>query len=122
MQRRLKLVYYKDFISKLSRYIGDVSIDSSIIEDMKEKLLKKKNSKKVEYEDLAPLIYIANRIRGTEKQINLKSIHKINMLLHNNNEQINQIDLEINNLKKEKEKIMKKCWSYYYKIIMQNLY
>ena len=53
-------------------------------------------------------IYSKNTdLENIEKQINLKSIHKINMLLHNNNEQINQIDLEINNLKKEKEKIMK---------------
>ena len=75
------LVYYKDFISKLSRYIGDVSIDSSIIEDMKEKLLKKKNSKKVEYEDLAPLIYIANRIRGTEKQIKNNQIYPKHIII-----------------------------------------
>ena len=53
-------------------------------------------------------IYSKNTdLENIEKQINLKSIHKINMLLQNNTEQIAQIDLEINNLKKEKEKIMK---------------
>lgn len=63
------LVYYRDFISKLPQYAQGMDIDEKIIKGVQDGILSKKNNKQVEYEDLAPLMYIASKIRGNEKQI-----------------------------------------------------
>ena len=64
------LYYYKDFISKLDLYNDSNSeTDQEVIKKIKENLLSKKNNKEVEYEDLAPLMYIAQKIKGTDKEI-----------------------------------------------------
>lgn len=65
------LDYYKDFISKLYFY-ADFDVDGEIIEQIQLQLLKKDNNKEVEYEDLAPLMYIAGKIKGGEKEITQK--------------------------------------------------
>ena len=69
------LVYYRDFISKLPRYTQGMEIDEQIIKGVQEEILRKKNNKQVEYEDLAPLMYIAEKIRGNEKQIKSNQIY-----------------------------------------------
>ena len=62
------LIYYKDFISKLSKYIDRGDDNLSLVKDIQENLLKKKNNKQVEYEDLAALMYISNKLKDIEKQ------------------------------------------------------
>lgn len=68
------LVYYRDFISKLPQYAQGLDIDEKIIKGVQDGVLSKKN-KQVEYEDLAPLMYIASKIRGNEKQIKNNQIY-----------------------------------------------
>lgn len=64
------LFYYKDFISKLDLYCDSSSEkDKEIVRAIQDNLLSKKNNKQVEYEDLAPLMYIAQKIKGTDKEI-----------------------------------------------------
>lgn len=63
------LNYYIDFISNIDKYAGDCNINPEIFNILKQKILNTKSTKQVEYEDLAPLMYIAHKIRGTEKQI-----------------------------------------------------
>lgn len=69
------LVYYRDFISKLPQYTQGMDIDEKIIKGIQDRILSRKNSKQVEYEDLAPLMYIASKIRGNEKQIKNNQIY-----------------------------------------------
>ena len=61
------LEYYKDFIKKMEKYV-DKDIDLDIIKSIKILSLQNQNNKKVEYEDLAPLMYLTNRIFGTNKK------------------------------------------------------
>lgn len=63
------LVYYRDFITKLPLYTQGMDIDENIIKGVQDGIISSKNSKQVEYEDLAPLMYIASKIRGNKKQI-----------------------------------------------------
>lgn len=69
------LVYYRDFISKLPQYAQSMEVDEKMIRKVQDGILNKKNSKQVEYEDLAPLMYIASKIRGNEKQIKNNQIY-----------------------------------------------
>ena len=55
------LVYYRDFIKRIHKYTQNLNIDEGIINDVQVGILNKKNSKQVEYEDLAPLMYIASK-------------------------------------------------------------
>lgn len=59
------LEYYKDFIFKIRKYI-DKDIDIEVVENIQKMLLQ--SGKNVEYEDLAPLMYLTNRIFGTDKK------------------------------------------------------
>lgn len=63
------LVYYRDFIIKLPVYTQGMDIDENIIKGVQDGIISRKNSKQVEYEDLAPLMYIASKIRGNGRQI-----------------------------------------------------
>lgn len=70
IKKKNTLDYYKDFILKLESYIKPNSnIDKDIIQQIQQNLLGNKNNKQVEYEDLAPLMYIAAKIKGSGKDI-----------------------------------------------------
>lgn len=54
-------------------------------------------------------IYSSNKdLEEIDKEINLKSIHKINLLLQNNTSEVKRLDLIINQLKKRKKEILNK--------------
>lgn len=70
IKKKSALDYYKDFISKLDCYLDENSeINEELIRKIQGKLLDSKNKKQVEYEDLTPLMYIAEKIRETTKEI-----------------------------------------------------
>ena len=65
VDKRNPLEYYREFISKLTDYTQDITID--FIEKIQINVLKKKAE--VEYEDLAPLMYIVEKINGVNKKV-----------------------------------------------------
>ena len=63
--KKSALEIYKEFVSQL-REQTDGIVPQDIVTQMQKKLLSNPRSKEVEYEDLAPLMYIQHKIKGTE--------------------------------------------------------
>ncbi len=63
--KKSALEIYKEFIAQLGN-TDKTSISQDIITQIQQKMLKKPNSKEVEYEDLAPLMYIQHKIKGSK--------------------------------------------------------
>lgn len=63
--KKSALEIYKEFIAQLGN-TDKTSISQDIIMQIQQKMLKKPNSKEVEYEDLAPLMYIQHKIKGSK--------------------------------------------------------
>lgn len=63
--KKSALEIYKEFVRQLGRK-NNSAISSDIISQIQQKLLYNPRSKEVEYEDLAPLIYIQHKIKGSE--------------------------------------------------------
>ena len=63
--KKSALEIYKEFVRQLGRK-NNSAISSDIISQIQQKLLYNPRSKEVEYEDLAPLMYIQHKIKGSE--------------------------------------------------------
>lgn len=63
--KKSALEIYKEFIAQLGT-MDNKSVPQDIIMQIQQKMLNKPNNKEVEYEDLAPLMYIQHKIKGSQ--------------------------------------------------------